>query len=389
MVKNAAGGFDAVSWSKALELVATRFKEVKARGGKFGFIGSNHTTNEENFRLQQFAREGLGTNNVDHHRTGDVVSLLDALAGRPNALATSADLYTSKAVLTVGADLAQQHPFLAFQVRANWRHHRASIYQVRRGPTRDDKIAKKVVTAAPGEELQALEELRADLGSEPELTILFGDSVKGEKVRQLVAFGDSLGIPVKYVCLVDYSNSRGAQDWGMLPDLGPSYRPVAEPGLDLEQMLAAEDLDALWVVGANPLKGGRTLAAPGAFVVVNEMFLTETARRADVIFPAASQYEKSGTVTNVCGEVQRLRRAIEKTGTKADLEIFALVAREMGIELPPAPADAFAAPGHIGVAVRPESIHSAGDTLYTSGTLGRFSKMLSAVTEGPGELYRG
>ena len=75
------GKLEAVSWSKALQTVAQKFGEVKARGGKFGVIGSNHTTNEENFYLQKFAREGLGTNNIDHHRTGDVVTLLDALSG--------------------------------------------------------------------------------------------------------------------------------------------------------------------------------------------------------------------------------------------------------------------------------------------------------------------
>jgi predicted molibdopterin-dependent oxidoreductase YjgC len=45
-------------------------------------IGSNHTTNEENFYLQKFARQVLRTNNIDHHRTGDVVTLLDALSER-------------------------------------------------------------------------------------------------------------------------------------------------------------------------------------------------------------------------------------------------------------------------------------------------------------------
>ncbi len=374
LVKSPAGEFEPVSWARAIETVAARFGEIKERGGKFGIIGSNHTTNEENEYLGRLARAGLGTSNIDHHRTGDVVSLVAALAGRPNALATTADLYTSKAVLIVGADLSQQHPFLAFQVRANWRHHRAAVYVIERGPTREDANAKRVVTTAAGEELSGLEQLRAELAAESELVILFGDAVKGSGVRDLVAFGDSLGIPVKYVCLVDYSNSRGAQDWGLLPGID---------GMNLDQMLAAEDLDALWVVGANPLKGGRTLAAAGAFVVVNDLFLTETAQRADVILPAASQYEKSGTVTNVCGEVQRLKRGIETSGTKADLEIFKLLARAMRLELSEVaarPAESEGAPG---------LIRSAGDTLYTSGTMGRYSKMLNTVKEGPGELYRG
>jgi len=74
-------------------------------------------------------------------------------------------------------------------------------------------------------------------------------------------------------------------------------------------MLAAQDLDALWIVGANPLKEG-PLASKRAFVVVQDMFLTESAQRADIVLPAGSAYEKNGTVTNVCGEVQRLKRAV-------------------------------------------------------------------------------
>src|SRR5207237_9789549 len=105
------------------ETIAAEFAAVHARGGKFGVIGSNHTTNEENYFLQKFARQGLGTKNIDHHRTGDLATFFDALSGKNNALATVADLYTAKAVLVVGADLSQQHPLLAYQLRANHRHH--------------------------------------------------------------------------------------------------------------------------------------------------------------------------------------------------------------------------------------------------------------------------
>ncbi len=219
-----------------------------------------------------------------------------------------------------------------------------------------------------------------------------------------MAFGDSLGIPVKYVCLVDYSNSRGAFDMGLVPHSG---------GMSREQMLAATDLDVLWVIGANPLKNAN-LAAANAFVVVQDLFLTETARRADIVLPAASAYEKSGTVTNVCGEVQRLKPAIKVMGTKTDLEIFGLIAKEMklqlGIWLPekvfaeirsavhgydvplPVLATGGAAAtlplnGH--VASLPGIIRSSGDTLFTSGSLSRYSKILNAVMEAPGALYGG
>ena len=137
-----------------------------------------------------------------------------------------------------------------------------------------------------------------------------------------------LGIPVRYVPLVDYSNSRGAVDMGLMPELLPGFVPSGQPGMTMAEMLAAE-MDILWVVGANPLKSGAP-AGKKSFVVVQDMFLTETARTADVILPAASAYEKNGTVTNVCGEVQRVRKAAQTMGAKPDLEIIGLIAKEMG-----------------------------------------------------------
>src|SRR5580658_5516013 len=103
------GKLEEVSWSEALSTVANKFNQIIADGGSFGVIGSNHTTNEENFYLRKFAREVLATSHIDHHRTGDVTALVDALsgtAGKSGKLATVADLYTRKAVLVLGADLA-------------------------------------------------------------------------------------------------------------------------------------------------------------------------------------------------------------------------------------------------------------------------------------------
>ena len=396
--------FEPISWSKAFETIAAKFTEVHARGGKAGVIGSNHTTNEENYFLQKFARQGLGTKNIDHHRTGDLGTFFDALSGKNDALATTGDLYTAKAVLVVGSDLSQQHPFLAYQARANVRHHNAHIYTVTSGPVREDNQAVASVRVPAGGELAGVESLKDKLKTEGSLVIVFGDGIQGDAVRKLVAFGDSLGIPVKYVCLVDYSNSRGAFDMGVLPRDG---------GMSVQQMLAAQDLDLLWVVGANPLKNA-TSASPNAFVVVQDLFMTETAQRAHIVLPAASAYEKNGTVTNVCGEVQKLKQAVKVMGTKSDLEIMGSIAKEMklnlGIWLPdkmfdeirktvhgynvplPVVSTGGAAPTmplNGRVAALPGSIQSAGDTLFTSGSMSRYSKILNAVIESPGGLYRG
>jgi NADH-quinone oxidoreductase subunit G len=401
------------SWSEALALAGKKFGEIKGLGGKFGVIASNHTTNEENFYLQKFVREGLGTNNIDHHRTGDVTSLVDALSGTRGRLATTADFYEKKAFLVIGADLALEQPLLAFQIRANHRHHDAHVYVVTPKGVREDATAVKSIRGAAGSEFDALSQMRDALAGEPELVILFNDAIKGTDVRKLVAFGESLGIPVSYCALLDYSNSRGAIDMGLVPELGPGFHPSGLAGLTYREMLAAGDMDALWVVGANPLKevpiNEGPLKSTRTFVVVQDLFLTETALRADVILPAASAYEKNGTVTNVCGEVQRLKRAATALGAKPDLEIIGLIAKEMGLaplmgpwlpdtvyneirrtvkgyDIPLAMVSVGAQQtlpvnGRVGVESRADLIWSAHNNLFTSGTLGRYSKILNSVIE--------
>src|SRR5258706_10956151 len=109
--------------------------------------------------------------------------------------------------------------------------------------------------------------------------------------------------------------------------------------MTVSDMVSAPDLDVLWIVGENPLEDAH-MASSNAFVVVQDMFLTETAARADVVFPSASAYEKDGTVTNVTGEVQRLNRGAKVMGAKPDLEILGLLAKEMGLDLGPAKPEA-------------------------------------------------
>jgi len=388
-----------VSWSQALAAVAEKFKQTIG-SGTFGVIGSNHTTNEENYYLQKFARTVLATNNIDHHRTGDIVTLVDALSGKSAQLATVADLYERKAFLVLGADLALDHPLLSYQIRANWRHHQARIYVVTPNAVREDNYAAAIVRG------RDYESLREKLKAEPELVILFDDFYQGGELRKLVEFGESLGIPLRYVCLMDYANSRGAVDMGLTPELLPGFQPSGKTGLRMDQMLAA-DLSVLWVVGANPLEGA---ARKAGFLAVQDLFLTETARQADVVLPAACAYEKNGTVTSGTGEVQRLKRAIETMGAKPDLEIMGFIAREMGVAaaLGPWTPDAvfeeirknvrgydLAVPvlatggavetmpvnGRVAVSGPPGSVRSDRNGLFRSGTLGRYSKVLNSVLE--------
>jgi NADH-quinone oxidoreductase subunit G len=70
-----------------------------------------------------------------------------------------------------------------------------------------------------------------------------------------------------------------------------------------------------------------------AFVVVQDMFLTETAALADVILPAANAYEKTGTYTNTCGDLQLVKKAGEVTNTRPDFEMIVRIADAMGSDV--------------------------------------------------------
>jgi NADH-quinone oxidoreductase subunit G len=89
------------------------------------------------------------------------------------------------------------------------------------------------------------------------------------------------------------------------------------------------------VVGSNPV--ARYAVDPfilhTPFLVVQDMFMTETAMLADVILPAANAYEKAGTFTNTCGDLQLLKKAGDVATVKSDFEIIVRIAEKMGFDI--------------------------------------------------------
>jgi NADH-quinone oxidoreductase subunit G len=361
------------TWEEAFELVAKRFKEVRDQKGghALGVFGSNRTTNEENYLLQKFARVVLGTNNIDHHRTADFPAFAAALSGKKDSTASMREVYNAPAILLIGNDPTEQHPLLAWQIRNNVRLHRARLYVAN---SREIKLRRQAALflqipeasearlaaflageESAGDGLQSagqtpsLHDFRDRLRGEQGLIIIFGSEIRGSEISSLARFGS--GIPgSRFICLGDYANSRGAADMGLYPDLLPGYRPVStapeffagavpqEPGLTLPEMVEsarAGELKAFYVVGANPVGRFRLdpFAFSQAFVVVQEMFLTETAAMADVVLPAANAYEKSGTFTNTCGDLQLVKKAGEVSGCKSDFEMIVRIADAMGADV--------------------------------------------------------
>jgi NADH-quinone oxidoreductase chain G len=371
LVRQPNGELKPVSWEHAFDHVGKKFRELRdTRGGNsIGVIGSNRTTNEESYLLQKFARTVLGTNNIDHHRTADYVTFAQALAGTQGRTASLRDTHTAPAVLLVGGDPTNQAPGTAWNIRTDVRLNRARLYVANTEEIKLRRQAKAFLRVAPfgynalasylnGDtastssvtaDINALNAFRDAVKAEDKLLILIGSELRGADLKNLIKFG--LTIPgAKFALLSDYANSHGAADMGLLPDMLPGYTPVtatgtfaeynvpATPGLDMLEIFEAAgrgELSALYVVGSNPV--ARYSVDPSTlkntFLVVQDMFLTETAALADVILPAANLYEKSGSVTNSYGDLQQVNKAGDRAGVRTDFEMIVRIADRMGANI--------------------------------------------------------
>ncbi len=166
------------------------------------------------------------------------------------------------------------------------------------------------------------------------------------------------------------NNVQGACDMGALPNVLTGYRPVSDleakalfekewgmtvpnnPGLTLVEMVEAAkagSLKGLYVVGENPLMSDpdtghvREALQSLDLLVVQDIFMTETAEMAHVVLPATSFAEKEGTFTNTDRRVQRVRKAIAPVGNaRPDWQIISELAQAMGGK-----GFQFSAPGEI------------------------------------------
>ena len=157
------------------------------------------------------------------------------------------------------------------------------------------------------------------------------------------------------------NNVQGACDMGALPNVFPGYQSVSDqtlvskfetawgsklpsnPGLTVvEMMKAAEEgkIRAMYIMGENPMISDPDLKHVEAalekldFLVVQDIFLTETAKLADVVLPGVSFAEKDGTFTNTERKVQRIRQAINPVGdARPDWQIICQLASRMGYEM--------------------------------------------------------
>ncbi len=212
------------------------------------------------------------------------------------------------------------------------------------------KVSFETIEQMSGVSSVAIEEMATLYAQGSRAVLIFGraitrnvggyqNSVNLANLAILAGKGDG----ARLLVLAKESNEIGAIEMGGASEYLPGLVPATKRGKSLVEMIdAAEsgEIKALYIVGENPLRSLPQKNVKQVFLkldllICQELFLTETAVEADVVFPAASFAEKSGRVTNQEGETQKVRKAIDPIeGAKPDWTVFSLIAEKLGTPLP-------------------------------------------------------
>ncbi|MGD9562774.1 MAG: molybdopterin-dependent oxidoreductase [Pyrinomonadaceae bacterium] len=325
------------TWDQAIALVAKKFEES---AGSVGVVASPRLTNESLFVLGKFAEEAIkGPMGVDDR--GDMSAFFANLSA---PLATHRDIRYAKTIVLIGGEPEEEQTFTAKQMRQAVRNGGAKLIivndtrtnLVRQAATQfihiapnsydafvlavfgglDDAAAANKLGIAASE----LDAFRKTIeGTDGDLVLMAGNELSPEAQAVIAGSAGTFASDTGRVLLHPlplYNNSVGAID--ILPEAGTAADTAARS-------------KALLIAGS--LQDPELLQGKD-FVVVQELFETETTAFADVVLPAASFAEIDGTYTNNAGNVQRVRRAIDPLHqSKPDWMITNLIAREMGSDL--------------------------------------------------------
>jgi NADH-quinone oxidoreductase subunit G len=345
------GELEPASWEEALDLMAGRLAE--AGDGLLALVGGR-LSNEDLFNLSQLAEhQGGKTALYTHMAGGDLVAQVGIGQGT-----NFSDMGPETAILVVASDLEEEAPIYWLRVKqAADRGARLIVANPR--PTKTDRYASHILRYPYGAEAALVLALLNSLSAKrPELPASVKDLIRNPKVQAaaqafagaqnaVVLFG-SEGTSLQashdlvHACanLLIATGHAGKPNNGLIGvwpsantqgawDMG--FRPEDELGAALQ---AAR---AVWVAAADPAGDDPALGEImklTSFLVVQELFLTETARMADVVLPAQAYTEREGTFTNAERRVQRFYPAVpERPVTLPDFTIAALVGQRLGADL--------------------------------------------------------
>jgi len=374
-VRGELGSLRPAAWISALRTAGRRLTAAIEAGGPsaVGVIAGGRITDEDAYAVSRFARDVLGTDNVDHRlrpRTGEERDVLGGIAGTVGPTYTNVE--HAPVVVVAGLETEEEAPILHLRLRKAVRLHRQRVVVV--GPVLGslEGVAAQWIPTEVGGEAAALAALAddehvrrsaratsegADAGGAPGLVVLAGERLAQSPGALRAARDLASGLGGWFAWVPRKANARGAVDAGLLPGLLPGGRPLADPGpvaatwgrvpealgLDTRGMLEAAvegRITALYLVGVDlardfedPDLAQRALDAVDT-LVVQDLLPNDTTHRADVLLPAAAAQERVGSFTTWEGRRQPFPRAVPAPGmAKEDWDIVRQLARAMGADL--------------------------------------------------------
>lgn len=335
------------SWEEALSVVAAKIQEAKPTG-KLAALGGNALTIEENYLFQKLMREGAGVNHIDH-RIGTPIFSLNEEGAAPGMEMSIGACENLECALILGLDITEEFPVVWLRLKQAINRGAEVLFLGHFTPEIAQDLTQTILHA-PGDELEALKEhlprFKALAEQAKTGAIFVGKQYlstphRHEILSELAKMRQSM--PKLTLNIMEgRGNSVGARLAGMRPDLGPLNTPLANPGLNAIQILEAASQngwDFLYIAGANPTahfpsKLWNAAREKLGFLVVQDLFLTEAARQADVVLPTLCFVEKQGSFVNIERRMQQLQPGKEVPKyLYSDAEIFTYLAEKLNCTL--------------------------------------------------------
>jgi formate dehydrogenase alpha subunit len=440
-----------VNWNTALEIVAKKIVEVKTESGPdaVGILSSAKCTNEENYLMQKFARQVVGTHNVDHCarlcHSSTVAGLVMCFGSGAMSNTMQDIVEQAKAIFVIGSNTTEQHPVFGTKIRQAVLNRAVKLVvadpraidicefaelHLRQKPGTDvalinglmhimlekgyqddvfieertegfeefkntvDKYDPELVSQITGIEVDLLYRAAEILGRSKPMAVIWAMGITQHTtgVMNVLSLGNLqmlLGNMGKSGGGVNplrgQNNVQGACDLGGLPNVFPGYQRVTDgeirdkfkkawafddgdpgfgdqPGLTVTEMINQSgqgDVRALYILAENPLMTDpdinhvRQCMDQSEFVVLQEIFPSETSQYADVLLPGVSWAEKDGTFTNTERRIQLIHPAVPSPGeARPDWHITSELAKlvlELENRIPAGPQAAweYASPAEI------------------------------------------
>jgi NADH dehydrogenase/NADH:ubiquinone oxidoreductase subunit G len=334
-LKRVNGKLEETTWKDALDVVSDK---LKTAGGKTGIVSTAGILNQDAFVLSKLASEVIKTKNID--TTASLYADADSMK-----FSDSIDFDEADVIVLAGLNPSQWERALpALDAGIRRRVSRgAKLIAINSGETRIASAADISVQADEASTLAQIAKALLDKGGKAGAEL--ASAVSGlavtediEKAAELMAKAAypvifcapslfnasrnlSLLLDIKVAAVPAEANARGVVAMGLTTE-GKTYREMTSGGVDV-----------LYAIGEIPV----TKKPDAGFLIVQTSYMTELAKQADVVLPAAAYLESEGTITGYLGKDKDLKMIISPAGdSKQHKDIFIQLSKVLGTAIKPA-----------------------------------------------------